>query len=98
MVYRRAAVAYTRECLMLRLGSRFGSVAATRRRLSAYTAYKTSEFLNLVEQTDVVPLDAGPFGKHNPSNGKKAEEMQTVRIASSLPFVPCRSRWGESCL
>lgn len=61
-----------------------------------HTAHKTSEFLDLIEQTDVVRLDADrSVGKL--FHGKKAEEIQTLRIASSLHFVPCRLTWGESC-
>jgi hypothetical protein len=63
----------------------------------AQRAHKTSEFLDPIEQTDVVRLDADRSVGSSIFHGKKAEEIQTVRIASSLPFVPCRSTWGESC-
>jgi hypothetical protein len=53
----------------------------------AHTAHKTSEFLDLVEQTDVVRLDADRSVGSSIFHSKKAEEIQTVRIASSLPFV-----------
>ena len=63
----------------------------------AHTAHKTSEFLDPIEQTDVVPLDSGRSVGSLIFHGTKAEEIQTVRIASSLRFVPCGSTWGESC-
>jgi hypothetical protein len=59
-------------------------------------AHKTSEFLDLIEQSDVLRLDADRSVGSSIFHGKKAEEIQIVKISSSLPFVPCRSTYGES--
>ena len=83
---------------MFRLGSPLRrSCRASSPSSDAHTAHKTPEFLDLIEQTDVVRLDADRSVGRSIFNCKKAEEIQTVRIASSLPFVPYRSTWGESC-
>src|SRR5258708_4224585 len=93
----RDAAGDASECLMFRLGSRFGRVAARRRRLPCTHGAQNLRVPRPYRQTDVVRLDADRSVESSIFHSKKAEEIQTVRIASSLPFVPCLSTWGESC-
>ena len=97
-IFYRDAPGDASECLMFRPRFPLRRSCRASSPSSVHTpAHKTSEFLDLIEQTDVVRLDADRSVGSSIFHGKKAEEIQTVRIVSSLPFVPCRSTWGESC-
>jgi hypothetical protein len=58
--------------------------------LHAQMAHKTSEFLDLIEQSDVLRLDADRSVGSSIFHGKKAEEIQIVKIQfeSSLRALP----------